>query len=68
MPAGTSLPQEIPALVEADLQVSEPLVLVCGSFFTARLVQQGVLFRYESFDALEDFAVLHAGVPFFFAV
>jgi hypothetical protein len=57
--AGAALAEEVPALVELDLDLVEAGLLVVVEAFAGGLAFEGVLLLDEGADAVEDLLVVH---------
>ena len=59
--AGPALAQQVPALVELDLDIAEAFLLVLVEAFAGGLALEGVLLLDQGADAVEDLPVVHRG-------
>src|SRR6185295_2965463 len=57
--AGSALAQQVPALVELDLDLVEAGLLVLVEAFAAGLALEGVLLFDQGTDTVEDLPVVH---------
>ena len=61
--AGPALAEEVPALVELDLELAEPGLLALVEAAAGGLALQGVLLLDQRADAVHDLLVVHGSPP-----
>jgi len=65
LPPGPPLAQQVPALVEPDLQIGQPAGILVRQGATSRgVLPQLVLLLDEAVDALEDLGIVHGRSPY----
>src|SRR6266516_2970627 len=62
-PASPALMEEVPALVEADLEATQPLLVRLGCLASRLLLEELVLLARQLVDPLDDFLIVHDSPP-----